>query len=118
MIDKGIAQIRYHGDNSEYNYPSMIAGIPLRQALSDGTILKYYGPVTQLGIQGYPGLEFVLNLSGAISIGATGIYELDLEGIGSITSLRISESELDKYNSRNDPYDRLIIDIIYEKNGG
>jgi hypothetical protein len=41
-----------------------------------------------LGIQGPDGLKFYLNSSSSpIAIGETGIYELDLEGIGRISAI-------------------------------
>ena len=46
--------------------------------------------VTHLGIQAYPGYTFKINNSAwAISVGRTGIYELDLQGIGKIQSLTL-----------------------------
>ena len=60
-------------------------------------------------------------------IGETGIYELNLEGIGTITSIRFenfsdkASQNLDSYYNPKDNIeadgnraDRLLIDIIYE----
>jgi hypothetical protein len=56
-------------------------------------------------------------------IGETGIYELDLEGVGRITSIKFNKDDLDKFypndleiDTKNDGQraDRLLIDIVYE----
>jgi hypothetical protein len=80
-----------------------------------GNLFKDYGMVSHLGIQGPSGLKFYLNNSmHPISIGETGIYELNLENIGRITSIRFDKDSLyGLYNSGNQ-IDRLIIDIVYE----
>lgn len=70
----------------------------------EGNILEQYPEVSHIGIQGAPGLSFELN-GGVIKIGKTGIYELDLEGVGIINSLKFSPSSQDK----------IIVDIVYER---
>ena len=79
-------------------------------------ILAKYGSVSHLGIQGEPGLIFYLNQGdNPITIGETGIYELNLEGIGRIHSLRFNEAMLtDIYKKEKNPFHRLIVDIVYE----
>lgn len=74
--------------------------------------------VYRLGIQGYPGLKFLINkqqisdtsqVSPDLIIGNTGIFEIDLEGTGSyITDLRFSKQEIIDLSSP------IIIDIMYE----
>ncbi len=129
---KRIMQFRYKGtkstvDNGTYteaaeNYPHFAN---YRDKLIKGNIFQEYGRVSQLGIQGPIGLCFYLNNSNhPIMIGETGIYELDLEGIGYITSIRFENfSEVDEHNldhhflrerEEDDKADRLLIDIIYE----
>ena len=50
-------------------------------------LIAEYGPIVQLGLQADPGTQFILNNSGTITMGAYGIYELDLkDGIGKIIS--------------------------------
>ena len=67
-----------------------------------------------MGIQGVPGTKFYLN--GApypITIGFTGIYELDLNGQGYIHSIRFDKTTLEEYYTA-DINTRLLIDIVYE----
>ena len=80
-------------------------------------LLSNYSSVSHLGIQGDPGTIFYLNHGGdPITIGASGIYELDLEGLGYITALKFDYPTLiEKYNEENiNPHHRLIVDIVYE----
>lgn len=79
-------------------------------------VLRGYGPVSHLGIQGAPGVKFYLNNSDEpITIGATGIYELNLEGIGHISALRFDMDVLgDLYDLERSLLSRVIVDIIYE----
>lgn len=79
-------------------------------------LLREYGPVSHLGIQGEPGVIFYLNNSeDPIAIGSTGIYELNLEGIGHLTALKFDMDVLkDKYDSKKSLVNRIIVDIIYE----
>lgn len=127
---KRIMQFRYRGTQAEVNNGSYIAdhveNYPqiknYRDKLIAGNIFQDYGHVSQFGIQGPTGLRFYLNGSQhSIMIGETGIYELNLEGIGRITSIRFNKDDLDKYYPTNldievngDRADRLLIDIIYE----
>lgn len=82
-------------------------------------LLKKCGPVSHLGIQGSPGVLFCLNGStndDAISIGTTGVYEIDLTGVGYISNLRFIEDTLIE-NYPNDVLTsqrRLIVDVVYE----
>lgn len=127
---KRLMQFRYRGtqtavDTGAYiadhveNYPN----IPnYRDKLISGNIFQDYGYVSQFGIQGPVGLRFYLNNSiHPIMIGETGIYELDLEGIGRLTAIRFNKDDLDKFypkendnNHNGNRADRLIIDIVYE----
>lgn len=129
---KRIMQFRYRGtqtavDTGAYiadhveNYPNITN---YRDKLTSGNIFQDYGYVSQFGIQGPVGLRFYLNNSlNPIMIGETGIYELDLEGIGLLTSIRFHKEDLDKFypkeldispENNGGRADRLIIDIIYE----
>jgi hypothetical protein len=47
-------------------------------------------------------------------IGNTGIYEIDLDGVGYISSLRFLESKLNKFYEKPSEDRRLIVDFIYE----
>lgn len=79
-------------------------------------LLENFGPVSHLGIQGEPGVIFYLNHgSDPISIGATGIYELNLEGIGHISALRFDMDTLkEKYDEQESTLHRVLVDIVYE----
>lgn len=102
-----VKQFRYYGEDSTSNYPEETT----YQALAVGNIFHSYSPVTQLGIQADPGTKFYINNSTSpIMIGDTGIYELDLEGLGTISSIRIDKSDLAAITSLNP----IMIDIIYE----
>jgi hypothetical protein len=50
--------------------------------------------------------------SSSIIIGKTGIYELDLDGIGRINSIKFDEETLINLVSKSET-SKLIIDIIY-----
>lgn len=127
---KRIMQFRYRGTQTEVDTGSYIAdhneNYPTiwnyRDKLILGNIFQDYGYVSQFGIQGPVGLRFYLNNSiHPIMIGDTGIYELDLEGIGRLTSIRFNKEDLDKFYPKEDEIqfdgnraDRLLIDIVYE----
>ena len=104
---KYITQFRYKANNSEENYPATL----LQDELCYGNIFKKYGPVSQLGIQGPPGLRFYLNNSShPIMFGNTGIYELDLENIGRVVAIRFIKEDIEELLKEN----KLLIDIVYE----
>ncbi len=102
-----VKQFRFYGADNAKNYPEVCT----YQALAAGNIFKNYSPVTQLGIQADPGFKFYLNNSDdPIQVGDTGIYELDLEGLGTISRIRVSKNTLDSITEGNP----IMIDIIYE----
>ena len=77
--------------------------------------------VYKLGIQGYPGLKFLINQQISdtnqtpldLIIGNTGVFEIDLEGSGNyITDLRFSDQTIIDLPSP------IIIDIMYEGQEG
>lgn len=108
---KYIKQFRYYGENNEKNYPQYSNYYGM---LYKGNILQGLGVVSQLGIQARPETKFYLNNSPhPIIVGKTGIFELDLEGRGVITSIRFDQSSLADYNAPNNT-DRLLIDVVYE----
>ena len=78
------------------------------------------GGIVYLGIQGLPGIRFTLNESpeqseNILMIGATGVFELDLQNTDSyITSINFKKEILE---SLNGPKCYLIIDYIVEKQG-
>jgi hypothetical protein len=88
-----------------YNYYGMLVA---------GNIFEDCGFITHLGIQAKPGTKFYLNNSDfPITVGFTGIYELELEKYGHIYAIRFDRSSIDKYDNAGNT-DRLLIDIIYE----
>ena len=105
---KKIAQFVFYGEDNNSNFPEDFD-------LWKYNLLSNYGSVSHLGIQGEPGTIFYLNNSSKneISIGATGVYELDLEGLGYITALNFDSNILKtKYINNGN---RLIVDIVYEE---
>ena len=108
---KQVKQFRfYQHNNADKNYPN---GISYR-TLTSGSIFSDYMPIVQLGIQSLPGTRFYLNGSPKpIIIGHTGIYELDLEGLSEITSLKFDPKSIEAINGNSNSY--LIVDIIYDR---
>lgn len=109
---KRIMQFRYYGEkNTSTNQPAVGAS-----KFADGTVFKSYLPFTKLGIQALPGTKFYLNDSvDEIIIGATGIYELDLEGISKITNLTFNRQSLSLIS--NSSNNGLIVDVVSETGG-
>lgn len=108
---KKIMQFRYYSDENEKNYPEGLTSLDL----SSGSLFSNYVPITQLGIQTLPGVQFYLNNSTSpIIIGTTGIYELDLEGLAEITDLKIDIRSLQTIHENSSAY--LIIDMICGEN--
>lgn len=110
-------QFRYHGNRHPDNYPENLS----ENTLINGTLFNSsahgtYSNISKIGIQGRPGVRFYLNSSVySIEIGETGIYELDLEGYGIITSIKFDDSIGTFYSGENN--DRMLIDIVYEEGG-
>ena len=108
---KYIRQFRYYGIGSEKNYPTDLTYGELKA----GNIFKNCGAVTQLGIQAVPGTLFYLNnSSSSIAVGSTGIYELNLEGLGVISAIRFDQHSLERIEENSDG---ILIDIVYEGTG-
>ena len=105
---KSVRQFRYYGAKDENNYPKDLN----YGQLKSGNIFKDCGVISQIGIQGKPGTKFYLNGSfNSIIIGETGIFELDLKGLGFISAIRFDGKSLDLYEDS----DKLLIDIVYER---
>ena len=110
MANKKVTQLRYSGDSSTSdNWPEGVK----KSHFIEGNVFDRYNSISQMGIQGQPGTAFVLNSGDApIILGETGIYEIDLENRGYISSIYfIDNSAFDKYVSGKT---KLLIDIIYE----
>lgn len=70
------------------------------------------GEVTQLGIQAPSGTKFYLNgFDNQLQVGCTGIYELDLEGLTTLTQLRFNSDSLANAET-------IIVDVIYRTMDG
>lgn len=109
---KQIKQFRYYGQESKNNYPTLSN---FYGTLTKGNLFASHGGITHLGIQGLPGTKFYLNNSTfPIEIGFTGIYELDLEGVGNIFAIKFDGTTLDKYDNPANSNARLLIDIVFE----
>ena len=89
---KYIKQYRFYGSGSDRNYPKNLS----YGELKSGNIFKSCGAITHLGIQARPGTLFYLNGNNdSIAVGATGIFELNLEGLATITAIRFDKASLD-----------------------
>ena len=98
---------RFVEDKSDGNYPNTIS----KATLLSGSIFESVTPIIKLGIQTIPGVRFSINANNSwVIIGATGIYELDLEGLSEITDLHFDSSSVESINKNNNAY--LIIDVI------
>lgn len=107
---KKIGQFRYYGENDSRNYPASINSVNLQS----GNIFSQYIPIVQLGIQTIPGVEFTLNdATSPMVVGMTGIYELNVDGLSRISSIRFKTESLNVV--RQNPNAYLIIDFLYEK---
>lgn len=96
---KQVKQFRYYGDGDARNYPGTndVSKNPMRRStLKSGSVFSEYMPIIQLGIQAYPGIKFYINnSSNPVIVGQTGIYELNVDGLSEITSLRFDGTTLD-----------------------
>lgn len=102
---KRIRQFRYY-DNPSENSPR--TGLDFK----NDNWFKSIGPVSHLGVQATPGTRFYLNDStSTISVGQTGIYEIDLGSLGIIQSFKIDVSSIDFNNL---PKTGIIVDVVYE----
>lgn len=110
---KKIMQFRFEGVNDPDNYPDFEDYYPT--ALTAGNLFNDYGSISKLGVQAPNGFKFYLNNSNyPITVGKTGIYELDLENIGRIHAFRVDEADIETYFPEGNKVNRLLIDIVYE----
>ena len=115
---KKVGQIRYYGESaskSTKNYPQM-SGLAL--ALQSGTYFTSSPhrniQILQFGIQTMPGVQFFINgTQTPVIVGSTGIYELDVDGLASITTLSFSAISMEMISASDLGY--LIIDYVYEE---
>ena len=108
-----VYQVRYYGDNksdSNKNQPANLTGNRLRS----GSVFSQYTPMKQIGIQSMPGVKFYLNNSiEPITIGSTGIYELNVENMTEITALSFDTTSINMIN-QTPSTSYIIVDILYE----
>ena len=106
---KKIEQVRFYNQNDSRNQPSNLK----MNRLVSGSVFNGKYPITQLGIQTFPGVKFYLNNSTyPIVVGYTGIYDLELDGMTEISHLSFAAESLQMINKNPDSY--LIVDFIYE----
>ena len=112
-----VYQVRYYGDSEATtngkNQPTNLTGNRLRS----GSVFSQYTPIKQIGIQSMPGVKFYLNNSiEPITIGSTGIYELDMADGIEVFTLQINSASLAQISSSADGY--IIIDVLYDDRKG
>lgn len=109
---KKVKQFRFYGDGNASNFPSNLT----KATLLSGNLFDKIA-ISQLGIQGRPNTCFYLNDSVyPILLGETGIYELDLQDRGTITSIAFVDN--DAFKKYDNGKDRILIDIVFESTGG
>ena len=107
---KKVGQIRWFGDGKSQNYPPDVSMAKLRY----GTAFPKTYPIVQIGIQTLPGTKIYLNAHTVpVIIGATGIYELSVDGLSNLTSVQFDNVSLNII--ANNPNAYIIIDYIYEE---
>lgn len=70
-------------------------------------------PIVQFGIQTLPGVKVIINDHSSITVGSTGIYELSVDGLANINSIRIDANSLNNMQHNRNGY--VICDYIYEE---
>lgn len=109
---KVIKQYRYYTDNNTTNnQPTNVTS----QSYVSGKVFENDNcfPILQLGIQTLPGTKFYLNnAERPIIVGATGIYELDIDGLAEIVKLTFDYTSMETI--KNSDTGHLIVDIVYD----
>lgn len=109
---KKVMQFRFEGFQNPNNYPNFS---DYNAVLGSGNLFNDYKLISQFGMQAPPGLRFYLNGgSYPITMGETGIYELDLNEVGRINSIRFEAEDISKFFPNDNILNRLLIDIVYE----
>lgn len=126
---KKIKQFRFYRNNDPRNWPQKINDEDETRLVEyndyvDGNIFKDRKaifdervdedktyPIAQLGIQGLPGTKFFINGSiDPITIGVSGIYDLDIKNGIRITELQFWQRSMENINKSTTGY--LIVDIL------
>lgn len=107
---KQIKQFKYYNSLSSKNYPALSN---YYGTLCNGNLFAAHSGISHIGIQAIPGTKFYLNDSiYPITVGFTGIYELELAGLSRIYSIRFDKNSLAEYE--NNENNCILIDIMYE----
>lgn len=102
-----VEQYRFYGADNPNNYPEEAT----MAKYIDGTIFDSRYIISQLGIQSLPGVKFYLNGSLIpITIGASGVYDLDIRNGFRVTDLSFSGGSMERINEDDSGY--LIVDIL------
>ncbi len=109
---KKVGQIRFYSNGSTQNYPG--DNKITTQTLLHGAAFKNYYPIIQLGVQTLPGTRMYINgFTTPVIVGSTGIYELSVDGLSSITDLQFDRTSLNTIANNDNAY--LLIDFVYEQ---
>ena len=97
-----------------YNFDNCAKNSPREATLEQyesGEVFEAVYPISQLGIQAIPGTKFYLNGSVyPITIGATGIYDLDIKNGARVTGLSFNRESLQDIVTTGG---HLIVDVLY-----
>lgn len=83
------------------------------KVISENSTINSYYLITQVGIQGLPGLKFHLgNMRDNLYLNGLGYFDLDLEGTGAYISSIVIDRETAQARAANNPKGYLIIDLV------
>ena len=107
-----VKQYRYYNDlDTQRNQPSNVT----KDKFISGLVFESPScfPILQLGIQALPGTKFYLNSSiDPVTVGFTGIYELDLDNEVEIIKLTFNPTSMNEIEANSNGY--LIVDVLYD----
>lgn len=108
---KVVKQYRYYTNNNSNNQPT---NATFKQFATGEVFEKdQCFPILQLGIQTIPGTKFYLNnAERPIIVGATGIYELDIDGLAEIVKITFDYNSMETISESDTS--GLIVDIVYD----
>ena len=117
---KRIAQFRYYGQDTDYNFPpDILTGTPISEACPTPSMLMKYRNISRLNIYTIPGVILYIYYNDLkrttirYVIGATGVLNLDL----SLSSLGIRGVRLDEgslHMLRENKEHHFILTIVYD----
>lgn len=103
-----VGQLRWLGKDNPNNNVTL-------EALKGGRAFPE-NAIIQIGIQTLPGTEIFINLNRKpIIIGITGIYELNVEDLTTISNIIFDQESIQRIADNDAGY--VICDYIYEKEG-